>query len=249
MISQNKSRTLAGNLQKLLDAKVGERAGLAPFVKRFPQVLRAAVMPHEGGTVRGVSEFRLGSELRADFVLLKGFSGGFVVTMVELEPATATLLKKDGSMTQRFNHAVSQVQQWKEFIGHRSKGRIVALELERQFREREVLAPWLRGQNPFDNTALFPLSHEECCLYTQYVIVIGRRSLSVSENARKRTLREGLIEVVSWDRLLDAARCFLPNGKPASPERHKLSKQVDLARSAEFERVFRSLNGSLGEGT
>jgi hypothetical protein len=208
-------RTLADELQKLLDLKVGERAGLAPFAKQFPQVVSAALTPNEGGLVRGVSEFRFGSELRADFVLLTAFSGGFIIKFVEFEPSTETILKPDGSMTRRFNHAYNQVLSWQEFVRHRAKGSSFGLELERQFREQEILVPRLRGENPFDNTGRYPLSHPHCELWVECAIVIGRRNdLTHPENARKGSLASQQITVVSWDRLVDAARAFLPNGKP-----------------------------------
>lgn len=76
--------TLAHKLQKLHDEKIGERAGLAPFVKKYPQVLKRALLRYEGGMVRGISEFKFGNELQADFVFLTAFSGGFIVKFVEL---------------------------------------------------------------------------------------------------------------------------------------------------------------------
>ena len=207
-------RTLADTLQKLLDDKVGERDGLAPFVKRHPAVLRDALMPHEWHQVRGVAEFRMGNELKADFVLLIGFSGGFIVNMVELESSTDRLLTKNGEYTRRFNHAYSQVQRWQEYARHPAKAMALKLELERQFREHEALVPWLKGESPIDNTAHYPLNHPESALWLHYTIVIGRRqTLTDAEVARKGTLRQGLIEVVSWDRLLDAAQRYFPKGR------------------------------------
>lgn len=233
-----RKRTLADKLQKLLSSGVGERAGLAPFVKSYPQVLKRAVMPYEGAIVRGISEFRFGSELRADFVLLTGFSGGFIVNMIELEPSTVNLLNKNGSMAARFNHAYSQIQRWEEYASHRSKGAAFGLELERQFREREILVPSLRGRNPIDNTARFPLSSVDSHLWLQYTIVIGRReSLTPAEIARKGVLmREQQIEVMSWDRLMDAARGFLPSGKPIPyvPPTVEDTKELDA-----FIKLFR----------
>ena len=71
-------------------------------------------------------------------------------------------------------------------------------------------------------------------LVFEYAIVIGRRAtLRAAEIARKGSLWPEHIEVVSWDRLLDAAQSFLPNGKPApeppysppSPEELELIKE------------------------
>ena len=209
-------KTLAHKLQKLLDEKIGERAGLAPFVKKYPQVLKRALLRYEGGMVRGISEFKFGNELQADFVFLTAFSGGFIVKFVELESSTDRILNKSGAMSARFNHAYSQIQSWKEYVQHRIKGTALGLELERQFCEKEVLDPTLRGTNPFGNTSRYPLSNPDCMLVFEYAIVIGRRaSLSTAEIARKGILWPEHTEVLSWDRLLDAAQEFLPNGKPS----------------------------------
>lgn len=166
---------------------MGERAGLAPFVKKYPQVLKQALLSGEGSLVRGIAEFKFGNELQADFVFLTAFSGGFIVKFVELESSTDKILNKDGSMSARFNHAYSQIQSWKEYVQHRLKGTMLGIELERQFREKEILYPSLRGTNPFDNSNYFTLSHPDCMLLFEYAIVIGSRAtLSTAEIARKR---------------------------------------------------------------
>lgn len=212
--SQVPRKTLADTLQLLLDSGAGEREMLMPFVKQFPQVIRAALMPTETATVRGIAEFQFGNELRADFVLLQGVSGGFYVKLIEFKSAADRLLNKDGNLRRTFNRACSQIHSWKEYIRNPARGMSLNLELERQFREREILAPGLRGSNPIDNTAKFPLCHVNCQLMLDYAIVIGRHSRTHAEFARIRTLKDELIDVVSWDRLLGAAYGFSRNGKP-----------------------------------
>lgn len=230
-----KRKTLASELQLLLDTQVGERDGLAPFVKKYPQVLKLALLRYEGGVVRGIPEFKFGNELQADFVFLTAFSGGFIVKFVELESSTDRILNKDGRMSARFNHAYSQIQSWKEYVQHRIKGTALGIELERQFCEKEVLYPSLRGTNPFDNTSRYPLSNPDCMLAFEYAIVIGRRaSLSTAEIARKGSLWPEHTEVVSWDRLLDAAHSFLPNGKPAPEPPYSPPSPEELALIKEF---------------
>lgn len=210
---QSLPNTLADKLQTLLDEKIGEREGLAPFVKNYPQVLKRALMPYEGGLVRGISEFKFGNEFQADFVFLTAFSGGFIIKFVELESSTDKILNVKGKMSARFNHAYCQIQSWKEYVRHRAKGAALALELERQFREKEILEPTKRGSDPIDHTTRYPLSNSDCTLIFQYAIVIGRReNLTTKEIARKGTLSDEQVEVVSWDRLLDAAAGFRSNG-------------------------------------
>lgn len=228
-------KTLATKLQALLDAGVGERDGLAPFVKKFPQVLKQALLAGEGGLVRGIAEFKFGNELQADFVFLTAFSGGSIVKFVELESSTDKILNEDGRMSARFNHAYSQIQSWKEYVQHRIKGTSLGIELERQFREKEVLDPSLRGTNPFDNTNHFPLTHPDCMLLFEYAIVIGRRAtLSAAEIARKGSLWPEHTEVVSWDRLVDSAKEFLPSGKPVPEPPYSPPSPEELALMREF---------------
>lgn len=228
-------KTLANKLQALQDDRIGERDGLAPFVKKYPQVLKRALMRYEGGWVRGISEFKFGNELQADFVFLTAFSGGFIIKFVELKSSTDKILNKNGKMSARFNHAYSQVQSWKEYVQHRAKGADLGLELERQFREKEILDPSSRGMNPIDHTTRFPLTNPDCMLLFEYAIVIGRReTLATAEVARKGTLSSEQLEVVSWDRLVDAASEFLPNGeqrssrplKPMTPEEIQMWTQA-----------------------
>ncbi|MEZ5384205.1 MAG: DUF4263 domain-containing protein [Prosthecobacter sp.] len=215
---------MADKLQKLLDEKIGEREGLAPFVKKYPQVLKTALLRYEGGWVRGIAEFKFGNELQADFVFLTAFSGGFIIKFVELESSIDKILNLKGTMSAKFNHAYCQVQSWKEYVQHRAKGVDLGLELERQFREKEILELTRRGSNPLEHTTRYPLSNPDCTLVFQYAIVIGRReSLTTKEIARKGTLSDEQVEVVSWDRLLDAATEFRSNGEKMPA--HELQKQ------------------------
>lgn len=238
--ANSRRRTLANKLQVLLNAGTGEREGLAPFVKKYPQVLKSALLRCGGEVVRGIAEFKFGNELQADFVFLSSFSSGFFVKFVELESSTDKILNKDGRMSARFNHAYGQILAWKEFVRHRTKGVTLGIELERQFREKETLEPALRGINPFDNTAHFPLTHPSCTLLFEYAIVIGRRaSLTAAEAARKGSLWDEHVEIVSWDRLADAALNFLPNGKPMPPMPHDPSDSEEPAPMKELEKLLR----------
>lgn len=228
---QPRPKTLANVLQKLLDEKVGERAGLAPFVKEYPQVLKHALLGQGNDLVRGIAEFKFGNELQADFVFLTAFSGGFIVKFVELESSTDRILTKDGRMSARFNHAYCQIQSWKEYVQHRLKGVQLGIELERQFREKEVLYKSLRGTNPFDNSDHFPLSHPDCMLLFEYAIVIGRRpTLNAAEIARKGTLWAEHTAIISWDRIVEAASGFHSNGKPKPPEPYNPPTPEDEAQ-------------------
>jgi hypothetical protein len=235
---QSHPKTLAAELQKLLDEKIGEREGLAPFVKKYPQVLKRALLGEGSDLVRGIAEFKFGNELQADFVFLSAFSGGFIVQFVELESSTDNILNKNGRMSARFNHAYSQIQSWQEYVQHRTKGVTLGIELERQFCAKELLYPSLRGTKPFDNTAHFPLSNPDCMLLFEYAIVIGRRAtLSGAEVARKGSLWPTHTKVVSWDRVVDTARLFLPSGKELPPEPYippTLEEEAAMSEALEF---------------
>jgi hypothetical protein len=72
----------------------GERS-ISRYLKRNPSLVLSTfgTFGNHGNYV--LAEFGLGKSLRADFVILQSFSGGWRVDFVELEPVANTLFNKD----------------------------------------------------------------------------------------------------------------------------------------------------------
>src|SRR5437667_3313262 len=68
-----------------------------------------------------VSRFDLGNEYQSDFVLLHGFSGGWDIHFIELEPPSETPFNRKGDFSPRLNHAAGQLRKWKQFQDHQDK--------------------------------------------------------------------------------------------------------------------------------
>ena len=195
-------KLLAKQLDEILKKDHGERA-VAAFLKKEPSlVLRGLVRFGDGNYV--VSEFPFGTEYRADFVALAPFSGGWEIHFVELEPPVGKLFNADRTMAKRLNKAVSQIDSWRIFI---EKNRPTVLhDLARFVQERDLI----RGPRENEPTCHvgWPLYHPRTSLLLRFDVIIGRRSaLSDAEMEAKAAFKDSHgIEIITYDRFLDAAR-------------------------------------------
>jgi len=101
-------------LLKALEASNGERVVNA-FLKRHPQLLVTA-FNYGWNHIFLVPEFQLGAKLRADFVLFGGYSGGWSVRFIELEPVGARLYLNNGTPSKELRIAIRQISDWREHI-------------------------------------------------------------------------------------------------------------------------------------
>lgn len=165
-------------------------------------MLRALVRFGDGLCV--VSEFPLGTEFRADFVILAPFSGGWEIHFVELEPPKERLFNQDGTMAKRLNKANSQIDSWRTFF---EKNRPTVLrDLARFAKDRDLISG-PRENEPTCHVG-WPLYHPKSWLHLHFDIIIGRRSeLTDAELEAKAAFRDHhKIDVMTYDRLIDAAR-------------------------------------------
>ena len=100
-------------LLKALKASDGERH-IHAFLKRHPQLVVTA-FNWGWNHVFLVPEFQLGTRLRADFVLFGGYSGGWNVRFIELEPVGARLYLADGTPCKQLRLAQTQISDWREY--------------------------------------------------------------------------------------------------------------------------------------
>src|ERR1700694_5559863 len=92
----------------------GERA-IARYLKRHPDLVLDAFgrFGNHGNYV--LSEVRLGKSLRADFVIVQGFSGGWWVDFVELESVADAVYTKDRTPTKALRTAQRQIADWRDY--------------------------------------------------------------------------------------------------------------------------------------
>jgi hypothetical protein len=187
-------------LLKALEASDGERTVHA-FLKRDPQLLVTA-FNYGWNHIFLVPEFQLGTKLRADFVLFGGYSGGWNVRFIELEPVGARLYLKDGTPSKELRIAMRQISDWREYIrvheahlrdelsramvsknAYQVRHKAVSRYLEKKIRDPHDIIHWY-GQ-----------------------IVIGRRDRLSEDEQRRRSRGIDLIdaEIATYDRLVDVA--------------------------------------------
>jgi hypothetical protein len=131
-------------LKRLLDSTSGER-DVVKWLKHNREntlVLSRAVSTF-GFPNLVVAEFQLGTDHKADFVLLGRYSGGFSVHFVEVEPPDIPLYNKKGVPSARLAEAIKQIEDWKSFAT--TKRAAVIDELEKTFKKRELI--WGRSKS------------------------------------------------------------------------------------------------------
>ena len=123
-------------LREILDHHNGE-GDVHKFLEIYPEVLAETLV--RGNTPYVVSKFELGNEFITDFVVAEGFSGGWFLKLVELEPPKELLFNKDETPKQRFKEAITQLDNWKVHINKNKK--YFLFQLSKAIKERELLIP------------------------------------------------------------------------------------------------------------
>lgn len=120
---------------------------------------------------------QLGSEFIPDFLLCYRNSRGFNWVLVEIESPTKPPLNKAGRIAVKLNEAQGQISDWRI---------------------------WLRQNISY---AQSQLGLRQIDAEIPAVIIIGRRYMIESKNAaRYRELSNGSTQVMTFDRLIDAAK-------------------------------------------
>jgi hypothetical protein len=163
--------------REILDSAKDERP-VQQYLQAHPQLLCCFLRSGHGEWV--IPQLRFGSQYVADFLVGCGNSGGFIWDLIELESPKARLLIKDGQPSKQLRKAVSQIEDWRRWLGRNI-----------DYAQR----PPCRG-----GLGLEDLSPRESA-----TIVIGRRT-NVTEkfNDIRRTWKEqSNITVTTYDGLLE----------------------------------------------
>lgn len=187
-------------LIRALESSDGERA-IHAFLKRNPQLLVTA-FNYGWNHIFLVPEFQLGTTLRADFVLFGGYSGGWSVRFIELEPVGARLYLKNGTPSKALRLAMTQISDWREYI--RVNEAHLRFELSRVMVSKNIYQVRHRTISRYlEKHMRDPQDSVEWHAH----IVIGRRKNLTADEQRRRTRGHSFLdaEIATYDRLIDIA--------------------------------------------
>jgi hypothetical protein len=191
---------MATPLQRALEDTSGERL-VHRELARHPWVLKDLVV-RCCNLCYVISHFRLGDEYEADFVVLHGFSGGWDIHFVELEPPSMSPFNRKGDFSARMSHAAGQIRRWKQFEDRHDKRPYLVAQLRGAAVAKDLL--WHDGREPTDSQR-HSLTDPLSMLIMHHHVIMGRRShLTAELRARKAALiKTDGFELITYDRLLD----------------------------------------------
>jgi hypothetical protein len=169
--------------------RAAKEADMQLFLEANPQILMQQLAVGAGAWV--IPKRRLGSEHETDFLIAHEASGGLVWHAVELERPQARLFIKNGDASASLNHAIRQIEDWRDWLSHNR---------DYATRPRELAGLGLRDIDP----------------RLSGLVVIGRGSDSDAQITRRRRAMADAYRVVieTYDSLLSSARERLAAGQP-----------------------------------
>lgn len=166
------------------------------FLKQYPYVL-IHLFCHSWNFYYSFPEFRLGTDHRADFLVLSADSGAWHAQLIELEGPHDKVYNKDLTPSRKLNWAVRQTMDWDEFT--RAHRQSLLHEIAKLVRPLGVIS-----QNNLMATgarADVEILHPKTYVHFYYHVIIGN-SKSFSEPERQAHARfSGPNNVVTYDRV------------------------------------------------
>lgn len=172
-------------LEDLLESGEVLEGPFQDLLERQPQLLASLVVGNWATYV--IPQQRLGSEYVTDFLVLGVNSLGPQWLAVEIEAPRHRLLRADGDLRQSVNHAIGQVQSWRQ---------------------------WLTTHvaDAQDNLHLYGIQSQ-----IRGLVVIGRGEPSLDRQSSRAIVGEQQnIDVHTWDWLLRQARRLLAGGRQSA---------------------------------
>lgn len=149
------------------DSSVTERQ-IHLFLKKYPYVL-IHLFNDAWNFYHIWSEFKLGTDFRADFAILNAHSGGWNVHFIELEGPNDKPYTNDGLPTRKLNWAIRQTNDWRDFVSRNKSG--LVSEFSKLVKPLRAIAQNnLMGKT----TADVELEHPRTWIDFDYHVVIGR---------------------------------------------------------------------------
>ena len=187
---------------KVLDTASGERQ-IHTFLKEHDYLVGMAF--HSNTHPRGVvSEFKLGAELRCDFLVLSCCSAWWTADFVELKSPNVRLYLKDGTPSKALRVAHRQIRDRKQWT--RENEAYLRSRLSDLF---EGIGLHASGASRIPDAAT-EIRDPRCMLACDFHIVIGRREhLSPSDQrARVQESWDSGVSIATYDRLVETARRY-----------------------------------------
>jgi hypothetical protein len=193
---------LAHTLEEILNKSGGERAAYQ-FLKEHPAIVLWSFVRVGGHSQYLLAEFPIGIRYRADFVILYEYSGGWEVYLIELEPVHDRVITKDGRPSKRLNSAISQLNDWAEYI---ETNRLQVKQDLSDWCIRHDLLGWDSPDDDHDDPP--NIKYPESYAHFRYHVIIGRREPITKDKRRKMNQwrRTGGIAIGTYDRFLDVAK-------------------------------------------
>jgi len=193
-------------LKTTIETGSGERK-IHSFLKDNPVLIWGLCCNVSGHDDRVISEFKLGTKYRADFIVLHSYSGVWEINFIELEPANVPLFNKKGNPSDRFNGALQQIRDRREFVNDSSS--TLKDEIAKIAKEHDILYPEYSFREDLAEFVDVGLQDRDMHFRYNYHIVCSRRSLNTKEELKKKgAFFNENINVATYDRLLHIARCF-----------------------------------------
>jgi hypothetical protein len=166
------------------------------FLKKYPYVL-IQLVNRSWNYFQLFSEFRMGSDFRADFLVLSADSGMWHARFIELEGPHDRVYTKERLPTRKLNWAIRQTDDWRRFANEYRQA--LAHELAKLVRTRNSHAQnKLMGKGV---KADVELEHPQTYIEFYYHVVIGN-SESFSDEERTAHARYSHSDnVMTYDRL------------------------------------------------
>jgi len=189
-------------LQKAFAQARNER-DIQPILKKKQLIVRNALNVSAWNHVEVMSEFRFGSEFRADFLILSADSGSWHAVFIELKSHRVRAFTKAGVPTRSLSVALKQLDDWERWVDRFNAN--FRDTLSRNIKDKNIPAYCSRADR--HTTAITEIVDPRVNIHTHYRVVIGRRDYLTADDQERRAsyLKKGR-EIVTYDRLLDSAR-------------------------------------------
>lgn len=198
----NAPSSLRSELELILRDSLGERA-VSAFLGLHPEILRWAVCWTGGHNTYVLREFPLGSQFRADFIVITSYSGTWEVHVIELEPHDDHVFTQAGLPSSKLNTALRQINDWEDYI---ERNPMIRADLARWCVSRDILGLHTGRESPTNYTGN-RLNDIDSSISYHYYIFIGNRA-SMTDDSRKRRHQiagSSDVKIFSYSRLVDIA--------------------------------------------
>lgn len=193
-------------LKNAIETDTGERQ-IHAFLKENPSLVWGLCCNLGGHDDRVISEFKLGTKYRADFIVLHSYSGVWEINFVELEPANVLLFNSKGNPSERLNGALQQIRDWKEFVSDSPSA--LKDEIAKVAKEHHILDPEYSFREDLTEFSDVGLQDRDMHFRYNYHIVCSRKSINTQDHLKKKgAFFNEQINVATYDRLLHIAKCF-----------------------------------------